>query len=446
MLNQMDKAIQENKEITDKLNKFETQVKKYQKQQIKNLKNETKNFFSRLENKPSIEQSFNKWEMQTNLKDIKHELNKMTSVFKVHGDMMYLFEKMNDAIDTVADISERIEGYKEKQQMVDYIANVNAAGVKDDYPEVNELKQIILKNTIRERYNTLISTVKQWAFPCAENFFKNINNIGDFKDSEAQPDEAQTNPEETPNITININILIENIERLETNIKNYNAQVGMIDAAIMKTRPEHFMEILFTWERDKYGADIDKLLKGSQEEKLTCSDEVLFKSSVTECHLNGFKFNQIAVRIKHINPNKQEELNSCLEDFEFHLKHSMTSSYKYNNKYYKFIGNNYKDDNKKDTFPPIIYGKRAKNQALEKIEQGAFILSPYTDWKIQLYLSELQRKKDFTDLEQYSGHVYLELVGRGSYINQSAINNFRVDEYYEVDKTIPKVNTSKITD
>lgn len=443
MVDQIEKTIRENKTTIENLKKFKKKVKEFENHQVNQLKDSVKNLYKRLENKSYIEQSFTNWKMQKNLKEIKHELNKMTSTFKVNKDLMFIFEQINDAIETLVDMYDRIENYHEKQKMVDYIANVNAAGVNADYDELRQLKQIILNNIIRERYITLISACKQWAFPFAKNFTTfNRFPLNDSHD---------INNEISP---INIDLVIKDINDLENKIQEYNAKITTMDSHIIK---DYFggdskKDPLFIWDYNSYGKTIDKLLKESESR---LSEEVVLKADVKKSKEPAIKMNQIEIKFKHVDESKQQELDSCLDNFVIYLTHSTVSRYKIGNHYYKFGGtdNNFNSDNKSNESGFVFMYRFQKkedktpygqNKAYEKLGKGELMLSPYTNWKIQLGLVNENARNYFDDLQEYSGNVYLELIGSGSYIDikheKDYLKNLSLDKYYDIDTTIPQLS------
>lgn len=267
-IDEINKAILKNQESIKKLNEFKDAINSYSQQTITNMKGDVISLENSLINKSHIALDVSRWEIQAQLKDIKHQLDEMTSGFKTHGAFIHIFEKMSDAIATLVGIYERIENYQEQAQLVDYIANVNSAGVAVDYPEVNELKIIILQNTILERYSTLISAVKQWAFPFADKFFSNFNFMLNI---DAQQD-----------IHKNATSITTIIKSLKGKVAIYNATITEMDTKIVKTSfglNDSVIPPFFTWKGSQYADAIDILFKEGSKKKYE-SEVVTLISSV----------------------------------------------------------------------------------------------------------------------------------------------------------------------
>ncbi|WP_009630071.1 hypothetical protein [Synechocystis sp. PCC 7509] len=411
-IDEINQAILKNQESIKKLNDFKDIVNSYSQETITNMKGDVTNLENSLKNKSHIALDVSKWQIQAHLKDIKHQLDEMTSGFKTHGAFIHIFEKMSDAIATLVGIYDRIENYQEQAQLVDYIANVNSAGVTVDYPEVNELKIIILQNTILERYSTLISAVKQWAFPFADKFFSNFN--------------FMLNIDAKQDILENATSVTKIIDSLKEKVEIYNATITEMDTKIVKTSfglNDSVIPPFFTWKGSQYADAINILFKEGSNKKYE-SEVVTLISSVQGSYYYAVKFNKIELRIKHLNSKKQQELNSCLDNFNVYLTHSTDSYYKFNNIFYKFGSNIDVNSNNK---LELMYGFKkdrkehpyTKNEAYEKLDNGQLMLSPYSVWQVKLALANPGNgKNSFNDLEKYSGFVNLELVGTGSYVDE----------------------------
>ena len=81
-----------------------------------------------------------------------------------------------------------------------------------------------------------------------------------------------------------------------------------------------------------------------------------------------------------------------------------------------------------------------KNKAYEKLERGELMLSPYSAWRVKLALVNKEGENYFRDLDKYSQHVDVELVGTGSYVDSMTAKEQRdlsVDLYYQADDMVP---------
>jgi hypothetical protein len=435
-IDEIENAIGENEETIKKLDKFEDKVDTFSQQTIVNMKGSVTSLQESLSTKSHIALDVEKWKMQAYLKDIKHELDKMTAGFKAQSDFIHVFEKVSNAIATLVDIYDRIQNYQEQAQLVDYIANVSSAGVMVDYQEINELKVIILQNTILERYSALISAVKQWAFPFAHNFFRDFN--------------FMLNVASDRRIDVNTLNVVNNIEKLKDKVEKYNATISKMDTRILKddfgldsTKPPFCI-----WKRDIYADVIKKLLnEGSKQRE---SEEVVLPSISSVQSLFSYsavKFNRIELHIKHIDPAKQPELNACLSNFNVYLTHSTDSYYRFNNRYYQCGGNLDLDSNISDDFNRkllLVYGydkntkkiSYTRNNAYDKLFRGELMLSPYSIWYVKLVLIKSASRSCFFDLDKYSEFVDLELVGKGSYVDEDQMLDdekkaLLVDFYYQ---------------
>jgi len=220
-IDEIDEAISKNQETVEKFNKFEGKVNTFSQGTVVNMKVSVTSLEKSLSTKSHIALDVSKWQMQTNLKDIKHELDKMTAGFAAQSEFIHVFEKVSDVIATLVVIYDRIQNYQEQAQLVDYIANVSSSTVTFELLEINELKIIILQNTILERYSTLISAVKQWAFPFADRFFNDFNFMLGIDNGQS--------------INKNTDSLKEIIKILEEKLQRYNNSIRSMDKKIVQT-------------------------------------------------------------------------------------------------------------------------------------------------------------------------------------------------------------------
>lgn len=417
----IDKAIGENNKNIEKLRELEESVKKQYIASVKQINSIVSGIY-KLDGKSHIEIDVTNWKIKTYLKEINHSFSLYGE--EVHGKFAFVFEKISDALETITGIYNRMETYQEQAQMINYIANVNKSGVAVDHDEVNLLKKIILKNIIMERYGKLMNTVKLWAFPFAQNFFNNFKTLMDTEDE------------------IDIQKVIENIKKLEIQIKSYNSTITDLDFAITTAQfgtLNSEIPPFFIWKNDLYKEKINNLfLKGEKmKSKITILNASIEK---TKHHLSrrmAIKFNHIELCFKHKNVAKQKQLEKCLEKFDIHMIVATKSSYIFFDKLYQFDGNLNSKGTKEALKLSYCLKRDAsgqhknKSDSYKKLAKGEIVLSPYTTW--QIYLKEVnQGEGDFKKLEEFKDCVDISLIGRGTYINGDEIDlkKLELSKYY----------------
>jgi len=441
-IDEIDKAITINRLTISKYNEFENKVEQFSEGKSVAITKLVDSLNEGIKTKSHIALDVGKWKMQVSLKNIKHELDKMTAGFQAQSDFIHVFEKVSDAIATLVDICDRIQNYQEQAQMVDYIANVSSAQVIVDYPEIRDLKLVILRNIILERYSALISAVKQWAFPFANNFLYDFNVMKGIASNQT--------------IAIHASTVLSNVKRLKDKVEVYNATISKIDARIFKNDfglDDSSKPPFCIWKREEYSSVIKELLKeGSRQRE---SEEIVLNSisSVRNSSSSSVvKFNRVELRIKHINPAEQDRLNACLSNFMVYLTRSTDSYYRFADRYYRFGGNIDLDSNASNGKLLIAYGYNkdksgisyTHNNAYFKLLNGELMLSPYCVWRVKLTLNSSAPRSCFVELEKYSEAVDLELVGKGSYVDEDQMDDkekeaLLIGSYYTPDDMYPTV-------
>lgn len=155
-----------------KLNKFEQNIYDKMVPELREIKNTINEMNNGLKGKAHFELDISKWRIQETLEDVKRNLVEITAGFKVQDNLKRCMEKLQESMNIMIDIYDRIDAYADNGKLADYMANIASSGtvlaMDDTMKEaVSQLDRIIQTNIILEQYEIVIHSFKQHEFPFA---------------------------------------------------------------------------------------------------------------------------------------------------------------------------------------------------------------------------------------------------------------------------------------
>lgn len=369
-----------------------------------------------------VEKVTNNWHIQNAIRNVKVRVQKMMLDFNVGRDLQNCIDKLNESMSLLIGVYDRIDGYTEKQELVNYIANVASPDSQlTDDAEINaaicQLNKMIHTNLILERYEIAKNAFKQHTFPFAHCYMAKFEMPKNFQAGDV---------DETKKEAINkIKSLIRDLEIANISIEKY-------DKDIVTANPLTF----YTWRYNEIRNDIEKLLRG---------EEITLKADIANgLNENAVKFKEIQICLKLKTEKMQEKLNAKLEKFKVSMTMVGNAYYRCGKRSYYMsvddkIAINYSIKKNDEGLPETM------NDVYKKIRNGKFFLSPYTMWTIQL-------DGDTNQLDEFRNEIIdLNLQGHGQYVKHSSNIEHEfapniLDKYYNFNGIISFANNENLID
>jgi hypothetical protein len=405
-LKAMDHAIQQLEAEQKKLNDFKSDVSKNLTPSLHQVVDGAEQMQKSLISKSKIALDFSRMAVSRSFENIKEQLRASLKSFNTGKGFINIVRQLEQAIDTSAQIYERIEDYKEKRRLVQYLAKLAAPTVSD--PRLERYKQEVQRNLVLEQYSRAVAAVRQWAFPFASLF------LGDFTDLDSFSNA----------VTIHafMNQVKDRVRALKTRVAGQYAQIdARIDTFLFSGpfNPTSENGSFYIWKYSEHDWEIRDLLRGQA---------VSFVADInrTSSLISALKFKHIELQITSKKPLLRNKISNALKGVRVAMKHSGLSNYRYENQIFQMSN---------DEGFTIKYGLKGQgetpdtfNEVFRKMKEGSFMLSPYTQWTIKLVgipQNFIQLfEKDLTSIE-------LHLVGHGQFVQteRSRAHNLDLSHY-----------------
>ncbi|XP_031777218.1 uncharacterized protein LOC100115209 isoform X1 [Nasonia vitripennis] len=269
----------------------------------KDIEDKVNEMESNLQGKSHAALDVSKWKIQSTLRDVKLEMQKLTKGFKVQGDQSRCIEKLEEGMSIMINMYDRIEYYHDKAELADYIANINsnrANGIRISNEvlrrDVDDLKWIIQSDLVLEKYETSIKAFMQHIYPFADYFIAEFDLPTSLKSDDTKSLVAISSRK--------ISILKSKLIASEITINKYDE---FIRSRVSFNSKGNRSSPFFVWKNNEHKNAIRKLLE---------EEEITVKSDIRRgLNNNAIKFDTIGIYFKLANQAIQNELNEHLEDF-----------------------------------------------------------------------------------------------------------------------------------
>lgn len=417
-LEQLSEAIQRKKEYLSQLRKHEDAVKKEMGPALEVMASNLLNTANSLGTKSQVSLDVIKWKIQSNLKNMQLGINSMVQGLNVSDNFKNTFAKIEAALNTLIGVYDRIQGFKDQQNLGNYIADINSAGsnlidVTDPKlrKDLDYLNVIIDCNTVIQQYQTAVDAFKQYVFPFADLFFRELvlpQNLNYGEDLNGLVIKAETQ----------ITHMKKKYDEYRFVAKRYDSYIGTgsFNSNYRSTKP------FFVWNYKTYHKMISKLLSGRKV-------IVLADVKKSTPRYDAVKFNQVEINFKANDKKTQLALNDVLNDFKISARHMGDSYFRVNDEFFlvttgtlEFWYTYEKDHN----------GQPVRQAGLlQKIKNSVYMLSPYATWELQLTHSSEMNRQAFHVLNKYKKLVDVELIGHGHFVSKDKLDiDIKINQYY----------------
>lgn len=421
-LEEVRQAFNKSSKILDEMREYEQKIYNQMWPMVNDMRKQIDDVERGLSGQSQASLQLKKWKIQSTIRDTKFTLKKFTKGFEIQEDVVQVIQKLDEALETLINVYDRIESFYDQEKLGDYIAAIGSAGastinVSDPVLE-NSLLQLdlmISSNVVLNNYEMATDAFKQAVFPFAAFYFEQFR----------LPKDLQL----VNTTSILVEAAVTNLKKLRTRIDEYNNTVinGNDKYIISMPFSDELQSSLpfFEWKSEKFHSSFVDLFSHKN---------VSLNADIKEgLQLNAVKFNVIELRFKAHESAQQQELDSILNGFVVYLTHTGNSYYRCGASYYVIDGTSQEmmfGFEKKDGIPVH------QSTAYQKIKGGTVILSPYTMWNLRLQ-NIGKDTNAFDKLLAFANHVDLLLIGHGQYVrNDAPVCGQSLDEYYPVEKTV----------
>lgn len=335
------------------------------------------------------------WNIQLLVANLKEFLIK-----SLGGYSCDVTDQILEAMSTLMDIYDRIHTFQQQKHLKSHLKAISSPNQTDIYfylPETqkkfNDISYKIISNQFLEEYQTTVNAFKQYAFPFAQ-YFSSFDFVF----------------QRTPKQVLNA------IERLHSELSLHHSKIyEKINTYLHETNE---MTPFFIWSNHSHYHTLSQLLAGRV---------VLLNSNI---HLsptgNSIKFKKISLLFQ----TPDQDLAKPLQDYHIEMKHLGNSYYRCKDEIYVISSPSqtfrfsYETD---DGHEPLD-----TNMIYKKVQNGPYILSPYTMWEVRLI--DVQGK-GFEPLGDLKGLVDLELLGSGQSVDEEACE-LNLKKYYKLESVI----------
>ncbi|CAL1290656.1 unnamed protein product [Larinioides sclopetarius] len=389
-----------------KLREYEENIYEIIAPMLQEMEDHMKDISEKLESESQVALDVTKWQVQSTLKDMKLQMQRLTEGYDVRDDLSRSIEKLDDVMSTLINLYDRIQSYQDQENLANYIADVSSVEASEINIEdqqlinaVNHLEFVIRSNIVLEQYMSAMDAFQQWVFPFADYYIENS-----MLPSQLELDK---------NIEILVQNTVKRIEAMKHKIDLYHVSIMNGDQYIVC---EEFSsqyvssKPFFVWKNEDFGYLISNLLSGR---------EVILKADVeySEPYKDAVKFSEINFNFKIKNETAQSLLSNTLKGFDITATHLGNSYYRYNNKISMITSNSvaiyYSYEINGDGIPI------RKSPVYDKLKKGDLLLSPYTLWEVRL--TNYTDQYSFQDLEKFKNEIDVELSGLGCYVNRNPV-------------------------
>lgn len=422
-INKLGEAIKEQTKVLEKLGKYKNSVKNEMGPALEMMSGDVLNVAKSLGGQSQASLDVIKWQLQSKLRKMNLNIQSMVEGLNVTDLFINTFRKVEDALNTIINVYDRIESYQQEQKLATYIANVNSADSNSIQVHnatlqsaIDYLEVILSCNMVIKQYQTAVDSFKQYVFPLAHLFLKELvlpSYLDYGTDLGSLVSKAETQ----------ISHIQKKLDEYHNTAKRYHAYVGsgQFNSKFRTTKP------FFVWDKKTYKDMISKLFSG---------EIVTTYADVTKSmpRYDAIKFTEIEFNFKAPDETTQTILTNVLKDFTIDVYHMGNSYYRSKDQVFLLTSTkqDFSYDLEKDSNGRYVH----TSKAIEQIKNGDAMLSPYATWKIQLmHLSE-ENPQAFYVLKQYAHLVDIELIGRGHYVNKAKLDiDIKIEQYYTPVKT-----------
>lgn len=410
-LDAVGKAINADRNTLVALKAFEKQIYDELIPMIDVLHNHLDAVEKNLGGKSSVALDVQQWKVHDTLRSVQNKLIDSVKGFQNEYGIEDCFVKIDEAINLIIRIYDRMQNYQEQSKLVIYLSDLHLAGnptlnigdaqLRDN---LHELCHNLQANYIMSQYNRAIGGFKQAVFPFAAEYLE-FYRLPETLDADK-------------NLSIIVTAAADKIKTLSERMTEFNRTVINENDALIHNA--HFdrdsvgNQPFYVWPNDEIRHQIEQLFAGK---KIYLLADVMRSS-----RMNAVKFNIVGLEFRASNQSANDQLKQLREFFHVSLTHMGESNYRCDQQFYTISSRPrtiYYSFSQKNQEPVI------RNVVYDKLRAGVKLLSPYTLWGIQL------SKGPFDELKPFADFVDIELHGYGQYVAENAaICNTDLDKYY----------------
>ncbi|KAF2075886.1 hypothetical protein CYY_002822 [Polysphondylium violaceum] len=407
-IQQVNILIKENQTLLKIHSKNIVALNRFKNQQAIRIKQHFKRVSDGLCDKSHASLDMAKLNSRTYLREIKSVLANFPKSESV--SLENTISLLTEGIDNMIQIYDRVETYKEQMEFSKFIVEV---GSNDKDPlshismkyrnNIQIARELTTRNCLIDQFNRAKIAFSQYSFPFSSYYLENSTFSDSFKAVSSSTVDAN---EFISQIRSSIDNLNEFIDMDLSTIRVSNTEPSP-DQNLLNDQFDSSTHPFFTWDYNDYRIEINKLLSGK---------EVTLVSDIKQSYYDVVKFSQVYLSIKCNDDEQDIKLQSLLSNFNVVLTHSGKCWYKFNYKIYEM-----KSFTSSNGLQLIHrYGNlESTNQSYKKLASSKPILSPYSNWKIQLVPIAPHTNTLFNQFSKFSNlSISLYLNGKAIYFSE----------------------------
>ncbi|KAG4066107.1 hypothetical protein HA402_010309 [Bradysia odoriphaga] len=405
-------ALNEDSETLEVLKKFEEGIYSELMPLVDEMYEYAVNVEQNLVDKSSVALDITRWNVKRTIRNVQMKLIDELSQFEIDSNINGCMVRLNEAMELLIDIYDRIQNYEEESKFVTYLSEIHTTSASDSIihdvdlrKRFNEMKMNLQVNLFHGQYFRVLGAFKQALFPYAADY------LADYE----LPSSLLVG-----NLNDSITLASQQIESLSKKLKEYNDTV-------INEHDEHIHSAFFDRDHGSRGpfyAWSNSEIRDRIQQLFTGQKIYLFADVQKSDTRNAVKFNTIELGFHHDNQTMNNKLHEILQSFHVSLTHMGNSNYRCKNTFYTIpsrpwtIKYSIGERNQRPADRNLVHGKLAS---------GPSLLSPYTLWSVQLLYGP------FSQLQQFVDFVDIELYGNGLYVLEEApICETNLEKYYSV--------------
>lgn len=365
---------------------------------MNNIEDTIRSMEKQIENESHVQLDISKWTVKKVLAQIKETIGGITKDNKFERYQMSLqdiFDNVENGMNIMIDIYDRIDSYKDSAELASYIANVGSSKPKFNDPalnnKLNDFELTLHTNLVLQEYSIGLSSFNQYYFPFAPIVLGNYS----------LPSNLTMNDTESV-----IQSTARNIDSISKAILRKKISFDYFDQFI-----DRDMDALFyTWPHNN--ASRDKIIG-----LLTGKKVILNANIVGGRKDSAVQFKDLKLIFNLNNTSLQKELDNVLDKFLISFKMIGNCYYRCNNRFFYismgdilFLKTSFRRD-----FSGI---PRFRNEIADQILNNEPFISPYSNWEIQIEPQD--DSSSFNDLTKFLDEpIDLKLMGNSKYIDKS---------------------------
>lgn len=397
-----------NRETHERLHQYEEDLHNTLQPALDDMVKGFESFGNQASGKSDFMLTFQAFDMKMMVRKCISFIQKFTESFlEEQAEMVKILGDMESLLVAVMKNYEKVNEIKYKSEFTGLLSKLTTDCTRPDLDlcKLNlQLRSIVKTNVLQQEYNHLERAYRQVIFPIVNRKLE-ILSPTDVMDVSVSTDDSSVIDSINTKIITMMELLQDEKNWIKIRVDD-KLHVSDFNPNFLSSRP------FYTWHQSRHGDQIRMLLGG---------EPVIFIADVRHRMVkNAVKFDYITLNISSNDPQAARAIQENLKYLGVKLEHSGESHYRCQDNYYAINGEPLKFEH---SFERNAKGESvSRNKLEEKYRYGDVPYSPYTVWTFQLVDKSHGKgeQKMFQLANDWAHSAFVELIGRGSYLEENA--------------------------